>query len=160
MCKGPVRVYLDSPMAIKVDGVFRHHPEAYKAVASRPRRAVRSSSRRAVWQREGVSSATCTSISATRRRRSSFRGIKCTERLRDLSLTAHSPIRILGDQLEVCAKNRSSLRLHRNCRGARNNDFALNRGHGPSQTNLRSPIEAIVRDLPGASVIVHPSGRS
>ena len=28
-------VYLDSPMAVKVDGVFTHHPEAYKAVPSR-----------------------------------------------------------------------------------------------------------------------------
>lgn len=29
-------VYLDSPMAIKVDGVFTRYPEAYKAVSSRP----------------------------------------------------------------------------------------------------------------------------
>jgi metallo-beta-lactamase family protein len=120
-------VYLDSPMAIKVDGVFTHHPEAYKAVPSRHDApfgcrnltlVVSSEQSKAIDDLPAPAIVIASSGMATGGRilghlhrhisnpaaTMIFPGYQVHGTLGRLIIDGASPVRIFGDQLEVRAK--------------------------------------------------------
>lgn len=120
-------VHLDSPMAIKVDAVFAHHPEAYKSVPSRPNAPfgcrnltldVSSEQSKAFYDLRTPAIVIASSGMATGGRilhhlhryisnpaaTIAFPGYQVHGTLGRLIIDGVSPVRIFGDQLEVRAK--------------------------------------------------------